>query len=76
MLTAPSDAPSAPDISYTGASHTSGIGVSRGATASRGELVGTMARSPVLTVDGATKGKYEDVTGHAVGRQTIRADEV
>jgi hypothetical protein len=35
-----------------------------------------MARSPVLTADGATRGKYEDVTGHTMGRRMIEADEV
>jgi hypothetical protein len=35
-----------------------------------------MARSPVLTADGATRGKYEDVTGNIMGRRMIEADEV
>jgi hypothetical protein len=35
-----------------------------------------MARSPMLTVDDATRGKYEDAAGCTAGRWTIRAKEV
>jgi hypothetical protein len=81
MLAAPSDAPSALGISCTGASHASGVGssgarVSRSATTDRGESGGTMARSPTLTTDDATRGKYGDVARCVVGRQTIGDEEV
>jgi hypothetical protein len=69
---APSNTSSAPDISGTGASYasgvgSSGVGVSRGTAASRDESGGTMAKSPALTADDATRGTYEDVVGHAAG---------
>jgi hypothetical protein len=80
-LVAPNDALSAPGISYTDASRASGVGssgveVSRGATTDRGEPGGTMARSPMLAADDATRGTYGDVARHAVGRQMIGAEEV
>jgi hypothetical protein len=63
---APNDTPLAPSISCTGASHafyvaSFGTGVSCSATTSHGEPRGTMARSPTLTADDATWGKYGDV---------------
>jgi hypothetical protein len=71
MLVTPSDAPSTPGISCTGASHasnigSSGAGGSHGTTTGRGEPGGTMTWSPALAANDATRGKYGYVTGRAV----------
>jgi hypothetical protein len=42
--------------------------VAQGAASGHGELEVTMAGSPELAVDGATRGKCGDVTGRATGR--------
>jgi hypothetical protein len=72
-LAAPSDAPSAPNISCPG---TSGAGVSRGTTTGQGEPRRTMAQSPAFTTDDATRDTYGDVAGRAAGRWTIGGEEV
>jgi hypothetical protein len=69
MLAAPNGSPSA-----LGASHTSGIGsfgtsVSRSTATIRGELEETKAKSPMLAVDGAAKGRYRGGTGRAAGQR-------
>jgi hypothetical protein len=63
------DEPSAPGITRTGASHASDLGSSNAGDS-------TMARSPMLTANDATKGGRRDVTGGTTNRRTTGADEV
>jgi hypothetical protein len=71
-LAATSNAPSTLDISCTDASHSFDVGSfntgdSCSATTDRGKPRGTMARSPTLAADDATRGRHGDVTGCTIG---------
>jgi hypothetical protein len=70
-LTSPTPAPRTPPPQAP-----PNIRVSHGTTTGRDKPKGTMARSPVLAADEATKGKYGDVTERAAGRWTIGVEEV
>jgi hypothetical protein len=53
--------------SSTSGTDPSSTSVPRGTAAGHGELEGTLARSPTLAADGATRGKCGDVPEHVAG---------
>jgi hypothetical protein len=81
MPAAPYDVPPAPDIPGISASHdfdigSSDAGDSTSATTSRGKPGVTTARSPMLAVDDATKGRHGGIVGHAADQRVTGTDDV